>query len=128
MVESTPTKAMLSAKPIARPAAHLALRRATAGASNRPASRTRRSLSSSATQGRGWPASKKLALSGELLSEASVRDAGLFDAPAVARLSAKCAAGRAIGFADNMAFVGVLSTMLLHGQFVRPATPALELA
>ncbi len=62
----------------------------------------------------------------ELLSDTRVRDAGLFDAPAVARLSAKCAAGRAIGFADNMAFVGVLSSMLLHEQFVRPTTPMLE--
>ena len=61
----------------------------------------------------------------ELLSEDSVRDSGLFDATAVARLSAKCAAGRAIGFADNMAFVGVLSTLLLHRQFVRAEQPAL---
>ena len=73
-----------------------------------------------------FEAGKPLPWVAELLSEASVRDAGLFDAPAVARLSAKCAAGRAIGFADNMAFVGVLSTQLLHQQFVRPATPALE--
>ncbi|RFP80173.1 asparagine synthase (glutamine-hydrolyzing) [Hydrogenophaga borbori] len=62
----------------------------------------------------------------ELLSEGSLREAGLFDAPAVARLSAKCAAGRAIGFADNMAFVGVLSTQLLHRQFVRAEAPAME--
>jgi asparagine synthase (glutamine-hydrolysing) len=62
----------------------------------------------------------------ELLSEHSLGEAGLFDAPAVARLGAKCAAGRAIGFADNMAFVGVLSTMLLHRQFVRAEAPALE--
>lgn len=59
----------------------------------------------------------------ELLSPARLRDAGLFDAPAVARLMAKCAAGRASGFADNMAFVGVLSTMLLHQQFVRGDGP-----
>ena len=61
-----------------------------------------------------------------LLEPSSLRDAGLFDAPAVARLAAKCAAGRAIGYADNMAFVGVLSTMLLHRQFVQAAEPALE--
>lgn len=59
----------------------------------------------------------------ELLSPARLQDAGLFDAPAVARLMAKCAAGRASGFADNMAFVGVLSTMLLHQQFVRGDGP-----
>lgn len=55
----------------------------------------------------------------ELLCDASLADAGLFDAPAVRKLVEKCRSGRAIGFADNMAFVGVLSTMLLHEQFVR---------
>jgi asparagine synthase (glutamine-hydrolysing) len=59
----------------------------------------------------------------ELLSDASVRDAALFDAPTVARLTAKCAAGRAIGFGDNMAFVGVLSTQLVHRQLIRDNAP-----
>jgi len=59
----------------------------------------------------------------ELLSPARLNDAGLFDAPAVGKLVAKCAAGRAIGFGDNMAFIGVLSTMLLHDQFIRPSGP-----
>ena len=54
----------------------------------------------------------------ELLSPASIDAAGLFDADAVGRLVRKCASGRAIGFPDNMAFVGVLSTMHLHRQFV----------
>lgn len=54
----------------------------------------------------------------ELLGAASINKAGLFDAPAVSRLVAKCGTGRAIGFGDNMAFVGVLSTMLLHQQFI----------
>ena len=57
----------------------------------------------------------------ELLSPASIDAAGLFDAPSVGRLVAKCQAGRATGFADNMAFVGILSTMLVHEQFVQPA-------
>jgi asparagine synthase (glutamine-hydrolysing) len=57
----------------------------------------------------------------ELLSPASIDDAGLFDAQAVGRLVEKCRAGRAIGFGDNMAFVGVLSAMLLHAQFIAPA-------
>jgi asparagine synthase (glutamine-hydrolysing) len=57
----------------------------------------------------------------ELLSPMSIDAAGLFDADAVQRLVRKCAAGRAIGFPDNMAFVGVLSTMQLHRQFVQPA-------
>ncbi|MDE2119422.1 MAG: asparagine synthase (glutamine-hydrolyzing) [Betaproteobacteria bacterium] len=59
----------------------------------------------------------------ELLCESSLRDAGYFDPPAVQRLLAKCRAGRAIGFADNMGFVGVLSTMLLHRQFVQGQPP-----
>lgn len=50
----------------------------------------------------------------DALSEASLRDAGYFDPAAVARLYEKCRAGRATGFADNQAFVGVLSAMLLH--------------
>ena len=58
---------------------------------------------------------------GELLGPASLTRAGLFDPVAVAKLVEKCRAGRAIGFGDNMAFVGVLSTMLLHEQMIRPA-------
>lgn len=57
----------------------------------------------------------------ELLSPRRIHDAGYFDAAAVTKLFDKCRAGRAIGFADNMAFVGILSTMLLHQQFIRQA-------
>jgi asparagine synthase (glutamine-hydrolysing) len=59
----------------------------------------------------------------ELLSETSVRAAGYFDASAVRALTDKCAAGKAIGFGDNMAFVGVLSTMLLHESFILGREP-----
>lgn len=62
---------------------------------------------------------KALAYVEELLGRRSLKDAGYFEAEAVERLLTKCRAGRAIGFADNMAFVGVLSTMLLHELFVR---------
>lgn len=61
---------------------------------------------------------------------AAVRDAGVFDPDAVARLMAKCMAhvGRGqFSNADNMAVVGVLSTQLVHHQFIaqRPtAAPA----
>ena len=55
----------------------------------------------------------------ELLSEANLRAAGYFDPVAVGKLLAKSCAGRAIGFGDNMAFVGILSTMLVHEQFIR---------
>lgn len=52
----------------------------------------------------------------DVLSEASIREAGYFDAAAVGRLFEKCRSGRARGFSDNQAFVGVLSTMLVHRQ------------
>ena len=54
----------------------------------------------------------------ELFTPAKLAAAGYFDAAAAGRLLAKCAAGRAIGFADNMAFVCILSTMLLHEQLI----------
>jgi asparagine synthase (glutamine-hydrolysing) len=54
----------------------------------------------------------------DVLSTESLDTAGLFDPVAVDKLVSKCSAGRAIGFGDNMAFVGILSTMLLHRQFV----------
>jgi asparagine synthase (glutamine-hydrolysing) len=58
----------------------------------------------------------------ELLSPQRLRESGYFDSTAVGRLLDKCRAGRAIGFADNMAFVGVLSTLLVHDAFLkRPA-------
>jgi asparagine synthase (glutamine-hydrolysing) len=55
------------------------------------------------------------------MSQVRLRDAGYFDAAAVGRLFEKCRRGRAIGFADNQAFVGILSTMLIHDFFVRRA-------
>ncbi len=54
----------------------------------------------------------------ELFSPARITDAGYFNPVATNKLFEKCRAGRAIGFADNMAFVAILSTMLLHEQFV----------
>ena len=54
----------------------------------------------------------------ELFSASKLTSAGYFDASATAKLFEKCRAGRAIGFADNMAFVAILSTMLLHEQFI----------
>lgn len=54
----------------------------------------------------------------DMLSPGRLRDCGYFDVAAVGRLVEKCRAGRAIGFADNMAFVGVLSTLLVHDAFL----------
>lgn len=58
-----------------------------------------------------------------LLGPSNVRRSGYFRPEAVQRLLEKCAAGRALGAGDNMAFVGVLSTLLLHEHFFegRPA-------
>src|SRR3546814_20210452 len=55
----------------------------------------------------------------DLFSEENLRASGLFDVEATTRLFAKARAGRVVGFADNQAFVGVLSTLLLLRQ--RPA-------
>lgn len=54
-----------------------------------------------------------------LFAPERIRDAGYFEAAAVARLFEKCRTGRAIGFGDNMAFVGILSTMMLDEIFIR---------
>ncbi|MEO8523719.1 MAG: asparagine synthase (glutamine-hydrolyzing) [Caldimonas sp.] len=64
---------------------------------------------------------KPLPYVAELLDKAALERAGLFDPKAVAKLVEKCRAGRAIGFGDNIAFVGVVSTMLLHEQMIRPS-------
>ena len=53
----------------------------------------------------------------ELLSESNLRRTGYFHPEAVDRLLAKCRTGRALGAGDNMAFVAVLSTLLLHEHF-----------
>jgi asparagine synthase (glutamine-hydrolysing) len=63
---------------------------------------------------------KPLPYVAEILSESSLDAAGMFEPKAVEKLIRKCGAGKAIGFGDNMAFVSILSTMLLHEQYVRP--------
>jgi asparagine synthase (glutamine-hydrolysing) len=55
----------------------------------------------------------------ELLGESRIAQAGYFDPKAVKKLFEKCRAGRAIGFGDNMAFVGILSTMLVDELMIR---------
>jgi len=57
----------------------------------------------------------------EALSPKRVREAGYFEPDMVERLAAKCRSGAAIGFADNAAFVTVLTTQLLHRQFIAQA-------
>jgi asparagine synthase (glutamine-hydrolysing) len=65
-----------------------------------------------------FSAGKPLDYVAEALAPARVRDAGYFEPQMVARLTEKCRSGAAIGFADNMAFVTVVTTQLLHQQFV----------
>jgi len=55
----------------------------------------------------------------DLFSVSQLKEAGYFDVQAAIRLFDKARAGKVIGFGDNMAFVGVLSTLLLHDQFIR---------
>lgn len=55
----------------------------------------------------------------ELMSQGAVNAAGYFDGAMVARLFEKCRTGKAIGFGDNMSFVAILSTMLLHEMYVK---------
>ncbi|MFZ0870610.1 MAG: asparagine synthetase B, partial [Rhodanobacter sp.] len=55
----------------------------------------------------------------DLMGGARIRAAGYFNAAMVGRLFDKCRHNRVIGFADNQAFVGILSTMLLDDSFLR---------
>lgn len=66
-----------------------------------------------------FDAGKPLDYVAELLSPGRIKSAGYFQPAAVSRLFEKCRSGRAIGFSDNMAFVGILSTMLLDEVFLR---------
>jgi asparagine synthase (glutamine-hydrolysing) len=54
----------------------------------------------------------------ELLSEERLRRAGFFNPKAVAMLAKKCRQSPVLGFKDNQAIVGILSTMLAQDQFV----------
>jgi asparagine synthase (glutamine-hydrolysing) len=53
------------------------------------------------------------------LSPAELARNGCFDARAVDKLVRKCATATSIGFRDNVAFVGILSTQLWHHDFTR---------
>jgi len=54
----------------------------------------------------------------ELLSEDCIKRYGYFNHQAVSLLVNKCRRGGVTGFKDNMALVGILSTQLLHKQFI----------
>jgi asparagine synthase (glutamine-hydrolysing) len=57
------------------------------------------------------------------MTSARVAAAGYFEPRLVNQLVAKCARLPSIGFRDNMAFMGILSTQLWHQKFVRTASP-----
>lgn len=54
----------------------------------------------------------------EVLCESAISSAGYFDEKRVALLIKKIRRGLAIGYKDNMALVGILSTQLWHKQFI----------
>ena len=53
----------------------------------------------------------------EMLSPQALEQTGYFNPRAVAKLRAKCDARKQVGFRDNMAFVGILSTQLWNRTF-----------
>lgn len=55
----------------------------------------------------------------ELLSEARLRETGLFHPPAVQLLWRRAESGAALGESDEMALTGLISAQLLHERFVR---------
>jgi asparagine synthase (glutamine-hydrolysing) len=57
----------------------------------------------------------------DMLSPRELQASGLFNPAAVARLKAKAEKGMPLGETDDMALVGILSTQLLHHQFVTHA-------
>jgi asparagine synthase (glutamine-hydrolysing) len=55
----------------------------------------------------------------DLLSPEAIRSAGFFKPAAVAQLTRKIESGAPIGETDDMALAGIISTQLVHHQFVR---------
>ncbi len=64
----------------------------------------------------------------ELLSESSVTASGIFNPIAVRQLVSKLEQGKAVGETDDMALVGILSTLLVQQRFVSNFTPASPLS
>jgi asparagine synthase (glutamine-hydrolysing) len=55
----------------------------------------------------------------ELLSERNLLDTGYFNPKATSVLIKKCKQNPVIGFKDNMAVVGIISTLLVHDLFIK---------
>jgi asparagine synthase (glutamine-hydrolysing) len=60
----------------------------------------------------------------ERLSPDALRATGIFDEQRVAGLVRRCRSGRASGYREGMALVGVLSTQVWHEQFCSAAASA----
>ena len=60
----------------------------------------------------------------DLMSEDKIKRYGYFDPTKVSLLLRKINAGRAIGFKDNMAFMGVISTQMWHHLFIEKQNTA----
>lgn len=56
---------------------------------------------------------------GDLLGESALQASGYFDAAKVPRLLKKIEKGLTIGYKDNMALVGILSTQIWHAHFIK---------
>ena len=54
----------------------------------------------------------------EMFSDSALKRCGCFDIKKTKKIFEKCRKGLAIGFKDNMAFVGILSTQLLYNLFI----------
>ena len=54
----------------------------------------------------------------EMFSDSALRRCGCFDINKTKKLLEKCRKGSAIGFKDNMAFVGILSSQLIYNLFI----------
>jgi asparagine synthase (glutamine-hydrolysing) len=54
----------------------------------------------------------------DLLSDAAIKRAGLFNPLAIAQLVRKCESGRPLSETDDMAIAGVISSQLVHQMFV----------
>jgi len=63
----------------------------------------------------------------EILSESSVKSSGIFNPAAVRQLVAKLEQGKAVGETDDMALVGILSTLLVQRHFISGFQPVAPL-
>lgn len=54
----------------------------------------------------------------EMMAPECIRRYGYFDDKKVTMLMRKISAGRSIGYKDNMAFIGILSTQVWHSSFI----------